>query len=376
MSIKRCLGALALGGLLVSPSLAKADNAWAEPTASSSGYTYSAAGIPGQAVQTGNTDLSSLLSSLSPSDNNVNAADPTTSAPASDNSNGASVIPQYFDDSGEKPNIHGFAEAPLLTAYITPRGLVVLKNGVVFQPVIGLVLPIGDVGPFKDLTLISGLWNCVGTAQNDPLEGDWDEMDYFAEVSTNVTKEINLGLTYGLWSFPESTAVAKPRNEENLDLLVSYDDSGFFGDSSFGFHPYADFWWAISGSSTVALGRPGGTGYIQLGMTPTYTLKMIAGYPITFKMPVYVSVGPRDFWSWGPNTVFGGGNVGVFSAGLDASMPLAFIPGRYGNWHADCGLTYMNLINSTLLQAGNTGTGAGNTDRNVFIGEVGIGVSF
>ena len=47
--------------------------------------------------------------------------------------------------------------------------------------------------------------------------------------------------------------------EHNLDLKVGYDDSKWWGSSGFSLNPYVDLWWAISGSSTVILGRHGGT---------------------------------------------------------------------------------------------------------------------
>jgi len=64
----------------------------------------------------------------------------------------------------------------------------------------------------------------------------------------------------------------------------------------------------------------------------------------------------------------------VLSSAVNASVPLAFIPTRYGNWHADFGVQYYNLLNGTLLDAGTLLSG--NTERNIFRGYVGIGFSF
>ena len=57
----------------------------------------------------------------------------------------------------ETPNIHGFIEVPFKTAYVTPRGLVVENAGVVIQPVGGFVIPIGDLGPLKGFTFVTGV---------------------------------------------------------------------------------------------------------------------------------------------------------------------------------------------------------------------------
>jgi hypothetical protein len=93
-------------------------------------------------------------------------------------------------------------------------------------------------------------------------------------------------------------------------------------------------------------------------------------------LPTYVSIGPRTYWNaaavLGQN--FGGGNFGVFSTTLDASIPLSFIPSRYGFWHLDLGFTYDYLINNSLLHAGEILTG--NTDHNVFLGSLAFGFNF
>ncbi|MDB5330430.1 MAG: hypothetical protein JWP03_1581 [Phycisphaerales bacterium] len=287
--------------------------------------------------------------------------------------------PFFLDDAGpapEAPNIHGFASISFNTAYITPRGLVVVKNGVAIQPVGGLVLPIGDIGFLKNFTAVTGVWNNIATAQNDAAVGPWNEMDYFASFSANVLKDFSLTFTYSPWNFPQST-LNKPHTEHNIDLKISYDDSGFWN-KNFALNPYVDLWYEISGSSTVALGSNGNTGYFELGIVPTYTIKAIPDYPITLTFPTYFSVGPKDYWGRG-GTGLGvdassDGNFGLASIAINGSIPLSFIPTRYGHWHGDLGVKYEYLINSTLLRAGTALTG--NTERSVWIGSAGFGVNF
>ncbi|MDB5173315.1 MAG: hypothetical protein JWM97_2722 [Phycisphaerales bacterium] len=287
--------------------------------------------------------------------------------------------PFFLDEAApaaEAPNIHGFASISFNTAYITPRGLVVVKNGVAIQPVGGLVLPIGDIGFLKNFTAVTGVWNNIATAQNDPAVGPWNEMDYFVSFSSNVLDKFSLTFTYSPWNFPQST-IFKPHTEHNIDLKIAYDDSDLWG-KKFALNPYVDLWYEISGSSTVALGSNGNTGYFELGVVPTYTVKAIPDYPITLTFPTYFSVGPKDYWGRG-GTGLGvdassDGNFGVASIAINGSVPLSFIPSRYGHWHGDLGLKYEYLINSTLLRAGTALTG--NTERSVFIGSAGFGVNF
>jgi hypothetical protein len=296
------------------------------------------------------------------------ASPDATAAPAQ--TQAASRAFMLADAAAEAPNIHGFFESPFKTGYLTPRGLYVQNSGISWQPVVGLVFPLGDFGPVKKVAFVGGIWNAVDSyeAKSNPRSGPWDEMDVFASFSGTVANDFGLTLTYGAWNFPQSTG---PHTEHNLDLKFTYSDH-FLGDSGFSINPYLDCWWAISGSSTVVLGRAGGTGYFEPGIVPTYTYKGIANYPITFTMPTYVSVGPSTYWDAThtyTNSIFG-----VFSSSLDAQVPLPFIPARYGFWHADAGITYDYLINESLLHAGEILSG--NTDHNCLLGSVGFGVNF
>jgi hypothetical protein len=293
----------------------------------------------------------------------------TTANTAAEPDSGLTLKPKYLADGPPAPNVHGFLSLPFKTAYVTPRGLVVENAGVVIQPVGGFVFPIGDVSVFKNLTIITGIWSSFNSAQDDPLVGWLNEIDYFLTASADVTKEINLALTYSPWFFPQSTAVAKPKTEHNIDLKATYHDSWF---KEFTLNPYVDLWWAVAGSSTVVLGDTGSTGYVEVGVTPTKTFNVKENMPVTVTLPTYISFGPKEFWD--ATGAFGGNNFGLFSISANASMPMPWISSQYGHWHMDAGITYDYLINDALLAAG--GILSGNDNRNVFIASVGVGVNF
>jgi len=281
--------------------------------------------------------------------------------------------PLLFDDTpapapSEQPNIHGFFSSPFRTAYVTPRGLVVENEGLVWQPVGGLVFPIGDIGPIKNFTFVGGIWNSVNTHQDDPYVGPWNEMDVFASISGTIAGSVSLTLTYSPWNSPPHAF----HTEHNMDLKIQYDDSKLWGQSGFSLNPYVDCWWAMAGDSTVILGRKGGTGYFEPGIAPTYTIKAIPDYPISLSLPMYVQLGPSTYWD--ATGAYGHKEIGLASISANISVPLSFIPARYGHWHADAGVTYDYLINNALLNAGTIASG--NTDRSVVIGSIGIGVNF
>jgi hypothetical protein len=206
-------------------------------------------------------------------DEYVPAADNLTLAPViqsrtTEASQATSTDAPFFLDAvapaAEQPNIHGFANITFTTAYLTPRGLLVVKDGLVIQPIVGLVFPIGDLGPLKNYTVVTGVWNNIAASQGDPGVGGWNEMDYFFSQSGTVADVFNLTLSFGEWNFPTSVAPPnKPKAEYELDLNVTYDDSKLWGDSGFSLNPYVDIWYSLAGSSNVVLGRKGGgTGYV------------------------------------------------------------------------------------------------------------------
>jgi len=300
----------------------------------------------------------------SDADKSAESTGRTASAP-----NGGAPIFLDAAPAEEAPNIHGFANISFGTSYITPRGLVVENSGIIIQPVAGLVLPIGDLGFLKNFTLVAGVWNSINSDQGDTNVGPWNEMDFFFSMSADITPDINLNLTYGAWNFPQSTVLGKPSTEHNIDLKISYSDKWFGPD--FSINPYVDLFWAVGGSSTVVLGKQGDTGYVEIGIVPKYTLKMVQGMPITLTFPTYFSVGPEGYWGKGD---LSNGYFGVLSTAANASFPLTFIPSKYGHWHGDVGVQYYNFLNGTLLDAGTILSG--NTDRNMFRAYVGFGVGF
>lgn len=281
--------------------------------------------------------------------------------------------PVFIDEAAAatSPQIHGFFDSPFKTAYITPRGLVVEDKGLVWQPVVGLVFPLPDIG-LKNMSLVAGIWNSVNTHQGDPRVGAWNEMDVFVGVGGQITKELRIDIDYEAWNFPQAT-LGKPSTEHVSQTKLSYNDAKFWGDSGFALNPYLNFFWSISGSSTVVLGKTGSTYYFEPGIVPTYTIK--GSTPITLSVPTYVSIGDPGYWGKGGDALHkSDGSIGVFSTGITATVPLNFIPVQYGHWHAEAGLLYYYLINDALLRAG--GLISGNTDRSKFNAYVGVGVGF
>lgn len=378
-SLKR-LGVLVIGGALVIPSIGHAEDPSLVPDESPANSSLlmgpgvaPAASTPDQSAAamsapdaislalTSHTQVTGTPRSLvTPDGTTVYYLDDATSAPSS----GPAPAPPT-------PNIHGFIEYPFTTAYITPRGLVVANEGLVMQPVAGFVLPIGDIGPIKNFTLATGVWNSINTHQHDPTVGAWNELDYFVTASADVGGGFSVAYTYSPWNSPPHAFATEHTN----DVKVSYNDGQFFDGNFGGFHPYVDYFYELGGPSTVILGRNSGVGYFEPGIAPSYTLKFWPSYPITLSLPTYIHVGESGYWnSTGKTGNTDTNNFGVFSTGLDATVPLSFIPVKYGFWHLDAAVQYYNLLNGELVNSGTLASG--NKDRNKFRGTVGIGVGF
>jgi hypothetical protein len=263
--------------------------------------------------------------------------------------------------------LHGFVDLAFKNSYITPRGLLVTNKGVTYQLLTGLAFDLykDPNGPINDVSVSGGFWNDFATAQNAAKVGSWNEFDWFGGGTVTFLKDWTAGASYIDFLSPPGNF----KNEKNVELSLGFNDSPYLTPISI--HPYAKLFWAVAGDSTVVLGKKGGTYDVELGVVPTIETKPM-GLPVTWTMPTWITVGPKSYWG-------GTSNFGVISTGITAKTPLSFIPSRYGNWYADAGVQYYNLINGKLVAAqiadGVASPGsAGN--NNVWVGMIGIGFGF
>ena len=274
----------------------------------------------------------------------------------------------------EKPNIHGFFESPFKTSYTTPRGLVVFDRGVVWQPVVGLVLPLGDSASITNTAVVAGIWNSVAGSLGDPGVGGWEEMDVFVSFGGHLFGKVKADITFGDWNFPGSVTLEQAQGPKRTSTQVRLRRQPTVGatagsrstptpTSSSPLPAARRSCWAARAApdtSSWASSRP--------------IHQVITNYPITLTMPIYCSVGPASYWGSGES---GGRSCRKFRRLLRVAqwpVPLGFIPAKYGYWHADAGVTYYYLKNDNILHAGTILSG--NTNRNFVQGSVGVGVNF
>lgn len=245
--------------------------------------------------------------------------------------------------------VNGLVQLEFSDHYITPRGLDVENQGVVFQP---LALLFWDLykGPgfLSDVSLTTGVWNSVHSRASGAKKSHWNEIDPILGLTFKFAKGFQFDAFYS--AFQSQTDSYDTSN--NLEFKLTYHDSCL---GSFSLNPFVDYFYEISDKATVVFNSATSneSWYFQLGAAPTYKFTTI---PLTVELPTYVSLVDSDFYQRFDGSA-GGSGVGVFSSYLKFSTPLSFMPKGYGAWTLYAGVQYYHLVNDGLLD-GNQVLGA------------------
>lgn len=242
-------------------------------------------------------------------------------------------------DSGSW-QLHGFGDYSVKKDYVTPRGLVVTTDGVITHLVNGLSVDSPD-----GVSIYAGTFLALNPG-HAPGGQVMNEFDWWVGAKLPIAEGLSANIEYGHWIFPNTG----PNDQRNLQFKLSYADKPKNG---FSINPHANVFLAVNAkSSSVVLGKPDGTGYLELGATPKYQ-----GEGFTLTAPTWASVGPKNYWVSKDNaalvaTLVDGGersNLGVFSTGLKASVPFKL----GGNAGANIYVfgQYYHLFNDGLVAA-------------------------
>jgi hypothetical protein len=276
--------------------------------------------------------------------------------------------------------IHGFVDFTFKNDFMTPRGVLVTNTGLTTQILSGLSLDIyKGPGLISNVSLSAGVWNDLWSEQNSATVGPWNEFDWFAGVSFTVARNWYVGVQFIQFDSPPGFFAAR----SNVETTLGYDDSK--SGWPIALHPYVKWFYEVAGTSTVVVGKNSGTNDVELGIVPTYVIKSFSR-PITLTAPTWITVGPTTYWNDGTpgcgalsTSPCAKSNAGVFSTGLEARMPLDFIPRAYGNWYVKGGVQYYHIINDSLLLAQTfVGTAPSYADahRDVAVGFGGMGFTW
>jgi hypothetical protein len=272
-----------------------------------------------------------------------------------------------------KTNINGFLDAQFKTDYMTPRGLLVNHKGLTTQLTVGLGLDVyknSDSEAIVNNVGVHGfIWNDLCNRLHNHHVGSWVECDWGAGADVTLWKNWTLGAQFLQFLSPPHHF----KREDNIEFLLAYNDKGW--GLPIQFNPYAKWFWAVSGDSTVVTGKRGHTYDVELGLVPTTEYKALI-----VRVPTWITVGPKEFWNGGAlGLKHHGKNFGVFSTGLQLELPVEAIPKQYGAWYVTAGLQYYHIINRSLLKAQEITLGLRSihhAHRNVWVASCGLGFRF
>lgn len=246
--------------------------------------------------------------------------------------------------------IHGLVNLEVSDHYITPRGLNVENQGVVFQPLVLLFwnLYANPDAFINDVTLTTGVWNSIHTRRSGAEPSHWNEIDPIGGLTVKFAKQFQFDV---FWSAFQSQTDSYDTSN-NLSLKLTWNDKFF---ENFSINPYVEYWYEIDDKATVAFNTATAdeSWYFSIGINPTYKFKSI---PLELSLPTFINLVEQDFYQRFDGSP-GGSGLAVFSTQLKAVVPLKFIPQSYGFWSVYAGFQYYNLSNDGLLD-GNQVLGA------------------
>lgn len=241
---------------------------------------------------------------------------------------------------------HALVNFEFSDKYLTPRGMIVQNEGLVFQ---NLVLGFFSLGGCENFnaTLVGGVWNCFGT-DSLPASGggntQWYEIDPIAGLSLGLGKYVTLDVTYTAFNmqilaFPGGFALG---TSEHLETKLSFKDGDLLG--KFALSPYVILWTELENKAVANTDgvRADESFYFDIGIAPAYSFGD-SGFKL--EAPCRVLLAESDFYG---TSAGGHSTVGLYELGLKASGPLKFMPAGYGNWSAHLGFKYMAFKDDNL----------------------------
>lgn len=275
-----------------------------------------------------------------------------TAAPAKE----TKVIKEIIKESC----ITGDIGVAVVSEYIS-RGVVNENQGLIAQPYLDLYFKLYEGSGFVNkATLGLGIWSSIDSHKTAASPGTslaaWYEFDWTPSVSIIFAKNFTLNIMWYDFDFVSSGGRAS-----GLGGTLSYDDTDLLG--AFAVHPHVT---VIKGMIGNFVGVPGGDHgwYYEAGIAPGFTVGKGGTYPLTVTIPLTVGLGPETY---------NGDDYGFFSAGINAAVPLAFVPSCYGAWTATAGFTYWNLGDNAAAASVPAIT---SEDKNQFVFSGSIGLTF
>jgi hypothetical protein len=259
----------------------------------------------------------------------------------------------------------------VVSQYVS-RGVIYENQGGIIQPYADLYFKLfeSDSGFLNEASLNVGIWNSFHSRKTDAglnvgfpgqfagfreagadstqynsSTRSWYEVDFTAGISFTFAK--NFTFTPSYYSFLSPSDAFSTFH--GLNLKLAYDTTDLLG-----------FNLGLYGQVLFELENKAGTGsdegvYYEVGIAPAIPIG-----PVTLSFPITAGFGSNDFYGSahtedvfvddefvGTETTISNESFGFFSAGVQASYNLAFIPECYGTWTVTAGYTYYYLGDGT-----------------------------
>jgi hypothetical protein len=246
----------------------------------------------------------------------------------------------------------------VVSEYIS-RGVVNENQGFIAQPYLDLYFKLYEgEGFINKVSLNLGLWSSIHSEKTFASPGTalpaWYEFDWMPGMTVTFAKNFALTVTWLDFDFVSSGGRAG-----NVLGNLSYDDTDLLG--AFALHPHIAVMKTFIGNG---VGVPGGAygWYYEAGIAPGFTVGKGGTYPVSFTIPLTVGGGHETY----------NDDFGYFSAGINASVPLAFVPTCYGNWTLGAGFTYVYQGDDAAEASAPALTSGDDNNQFIFSGSLGL----
>jgi len=253
----------------------------------------------------------------------------------------------------------------VVSQYVT-RGLVLENQGFILQPYADLYFQLyKSDGPLNKVVFGVSIWDSFHSRHTDKglASGSgksstpaWYENDFDFGLAFTFLK--NFTLTPSYYSFLSPNDGFK--TFQGLNVTLAYDDTDLLG--KFALHPHLTYLRELENKAGNGTSKGN---YYEIGIAPSAPLG-----PVTVSLPITGGFGSDNFYAKDAG-------FGYVSVGVNASVPLKFIPACLGSWTANAGITYYYLGNGLYdFNTPETGGDIRHTNHNEVVYNGGVGLTF
>lgn len=189
------------------------------------------------------------------------------------------------------------------------------------------------------------VWGDINDNADSDIGGSIQEIDLNIGA-TYAWDKFAFTLAHGCWWYAGDT-------EHIIDFVAAYNDADMIA-KGFAINPSFTVHYRYEGNGA----QDEGAAFVP-GIKPSFTVFGDTQYPVTLAFPVNVAFFTDDFQG-------GDSGYGYLSAGIAATVPLSFIPEKYGAWSVTGSAIYYNTPDDAI---------PGNPTENFVVTAISIGVS-